>query len=151
MTVLRSEAAAWQAEGVVSSLWLETFSTMNTIRLALVLCVFLTGCCVSKTLLSGNGNVPTGTVGGTVEITACSPTEKEVANQLAKLSDWYRSHWDACATNSDPAACRVELNHAYRQQQKLLLDVLAAMNGQPKAEQQKLLHQMQLKPPRIPK
>jgi len=63
------------------------------------------------------------------------------------LPYWYRSHWYACATNSDPAACRVELNRACRQQQKLLLDVLAAMNGQARAEQKKLLHQMQLKPP----
>ena len=118
-------------------------------KIPLVICLMLTGCCVSKTLLSGNGNIPTGTVGGTVEITACSPTEKEVANQLAELSDWYRSHWDACATNADPAACRSDLNRAYRQQQKLLLDVLAAMNGKPKAEQKNLLRQMQLKAPPV--
>jgi hypothetical protein len=41
----------------------------------------------------------------------------------------------------------LNLSQTYQEQQKLLLDVLAAMNGQPKAEQKKLLHQMQLKPP----
>ena len=109
----------------------------------LAACVALTGCCVSKTLLSGNGNIPTGTVGGTIEITACSPTEKEVADQLAELSDWYRAHWDACATNSDPAGCRADLSKSYQEQQKLLLSVLAEMNGKSKAEQKKLLRQLQ--------
>ena len=77
--------------------------------------------------------------------------EKEVANQLAELSDWYRSHWDACGTNSDPAACRADLSKGYQEQQKLLLDVLAAMNGKPEAEQKRLLEQLQLKPMALPK
>jgi len=40
---------------------------MSSVRFLLVACLCLTGCCVSKTLLSGNGNVPTGTVGGTTK------------------------------------------------------------------------------------
>jgi len=121
---------------------------MNTIRFALVLCVFLTGCCISKTLLSGKGNVPTGTVGGTIEITACVPMEKEVAKQLAELSDWYRTHWDACGTNSDPSACRAGLTAAYQDQQKLLMAVLAEMNGKSK-DQQKILYQRMLLDPQL--
>jgi hypothetical protein len=46
------------------------------------------------------------------------------------------SNWDACGTNSDPVACRTDLSKAYQEQQKMLLDVLAAMNGRPKAEQE---------------
>ena len=53
-------------------------------------------------------------------------------------------HWDNCGTNSDPAACRADLSKAYQEQQKMLLDVLAAMNGQPKAEQKKMYQQMHL-------
>jgi cytochrome b561 len=41
-------------------------------------------------------------------------------------------------------ACRAELSKAYQEQQKLLLGVLAAMNGQPKAEQKKMYQQMRL-------
>jgi len=51
---------------------------------------------------------------------------------------------DNCGTNSDPAACRAEPSKAYQEQQKMLLDVLAAMNGQPKAEQKKMYQQMRL-------
>jgi len=40
--------------------------------------------------------------------------------------------------------CRAELSKAYQEQQKMLLDVLAAMNGQPKAEQKKMYQQMRL-------
>jgi len=126
-------------------------ATMKITCLLLALCLFLTGCCTTKTVFSANGNIPTGTVGGTVEITACTPMEKEVANQLAQLSEWYRGHWDDCGTNSNPATCRAEVSKAYQEQQKLLLDVLAAMNGQPEAEQKKLLRQTQLKAPPLPK
>ncbi len=106
--------------------------------------VLLTGCCATKTVFSANGNVATGNVGGTVEVTACTPMEKEVARQLDQLSEWYRAHWDACGTNSAPAACRAEVSKAYQEQQKLLLDVLAAMNGKPKSEQVKMYQQMRL-------
>ncbi len=108
------------------------------------LSVLLTGCCTTKTVFSANGNAATGNFGGTVEITACTPMEKEVADQLGQLSEWYRAHWDACGTNSDPAACRAELSKGYQEQQKMLLDVLAAMNGKPKSEQAKLYQQMRL-------
>ena len=40
---------------------------MKRIQFSVFLCLCLTECCVSKTLLSGNGNVPTGTVGGTTK------------------------------------------------------------------------------------
>jgi len=69
---------------------------------------------------------------------------KEVASQLAQLSEWYRAHWDACGTNSNPAACRAELSKGYEEQQKFLLDALVAMNGKPKAEQKKMYRQMRL-------
>ena len=75
--------------------------------------------------------------------------EKEVADQLGQLSAWYRAHWDACATNSNPVECRSELSKSYQEQQKLLLDVLAAMNGKPKAEQKKMLQQMRLNNPTL--
>ncbi len=116
-----------------------------------MLSLLLAGCCTTKTMLSADGNAATGIVGGSVEITACTPMEKEVAKQLAQLSDWYRAHWDACGTNSDPAACRAELSKAYQEQQKLLLDVLAAMNGKPKAQQKQMLQQMRLTAPPLPK
>jgi hypothetical protein len=109
-----------------------------------VLFVLLTGCCATKTVFSADGNVPTGTVSGTISISACTPMEKEVASEMARLSDWYRVHWDNCGTNSDPTTCRGELSKAYQEQQKMLLDVLAAMNGQPKAEQKKMYQQMRL-------
>jgi hypothetical protein len=51
---------------------------------------------------------------------------------------------DACGTNSDPAACRGELPKAYQEQQKMLLDVLAAMNGQPRSGQKKMDQQPRL-------
>jgi hypothetical protein len=117
--------------------------------LILVSSLILAGCCTSKTILSANGNVPSGNVGGTIEVDACTPMEKEVADQLGRLSDWYRAHWDACATNTNPVECRGELSKSYQEQQKLLLDVLAAMNGKPKAEQKKLLQQMRLKNPTL--
>jgi hypothetical protein len=94
------------------------------------------GCCTTKTLVSADGNAATGVVGGSIEVTACTPMEKEVASQLAQLSDWYRAHWDGCGTNSDAAACRAEVSKAYQEQQQLLLNVLASMNGKPKAEQE---------------
>ena len=111
--------------------------------------LFVAGCCTTKTVLSANGNAATGVVGGSIEVNACTPMEKEVANQLAELSGWYRTHWDSCGTNSDPAACRADVSKAYQEQQKLLLDVLAAMNGKPKAEQQKIYQQMRLKNPTL--
>lgn len=86
----------------------------------------------------------TGIVGGSVEVTACTPMEKEVASELAQLSEWYRGHWDNCGTNSDPAACRAKLSKAYQEQQAMLLKVLAEMNGQPKSEQKKMYQQMRL-------
>src|SRR5215472_12763744 len=88
-----------------------------------LICLFLTDCCTTKTVLSANGDVKTGVMGGTVAVKACTTMEKEVANQLAQLSDWYRTQWDSCGTNSDAAACRVELSKGYQEQQKLLLDV----------------------------
>jgi len=109
-----------------------------------VLSGLLAGCCTTKTVFSANGNVATGIVGGTVEVTACTPMEKEVASQLALLSEWYRTHWDACGTDSNSTACRTELSKAYQEQQNLLLDVLAAMNGKPKAEQVKMYQQLRL-------
>jgi hypothetical protein len=66
-------------------------------------------------------------------------------------SEWYRAHWDACGTNSNPGECRAELSRAYQEQQKLLLDVLAAMNGKPKAQQKQMLQQMRLTAPPLPK
>ena len=114
-----------------------------------VLSLLLTGCCTTKTVISANGNVPSGNVGGTVEVTACTPMEKEVAKQLGQLSDWYRAHWDACATNSNPVECRTELSKGYQEQQKLLLDVLAAMNGKPKAEQKMIYQQVRVKNPTL--
>jgi hypothetical protein len=117
--------------------------------LAGILILFLTSCCTTKTVLSANGDVKTGVVGGSVAVTACTPMEKEVANQLAQLSDWYRMHWDGCGTNADPAACRVELSKGYQEQQKLLLDVLASMNGKPKTEQEQIYRQMQLQHPTL--
>ena len=115
----------------------------------LVSSLFLTGCCTTKTVLSANGDVKSGLVGGSVAITACTPMEKEVANQLAQLSDWYRTHWDSCGTNSDPASCRADLAKAYQEQQQSLLDVLASMNGKPNAEQEQIYRQMQLKKPTL--
>ncbi len=111
---------------------------------ALILCQFVTGCCMTKTVFSADGNVATGVVGGQIELTACTPMEKQVAAQLGQLSDWYRTNWEECGTNSNPAACRSEVSKAYQEQQKLLLDVLAAMNGKPKSEQVKLYEQMRL-------
>ncbi len=116
-----------------------------------MLSLLLAGCCTTKTMLSADGNAATGIVGGSVEITACTPMEKEVASQLAMLSDWYRAHWDACGTNSNPGECRAELSKAYQEQQKLLLDVLAAMNGKPKAQQKQMLQQMRLTAPPLAK
>jgi hypothetical protein len=112
-----------------------------------LVCLFLTGCCTTKTVLSANGDVKSGLVGGSVAVTACTPMEKEVANQLAELSDWYRTRWDGCGTNSDPAACRADLSKAYQEQQQSLLDVLASMNGKPKAEQEQIYRRLQLKNP----
>jgi len=94
-----------------------------------------------------NGNPTTGTVGGTVEVVACTPMENETAEQLGQLSDWfraYRARWGACGTNSNPAECRAKLSKGYQGQQKALLDVLAAMNGKPKVERKKILHRMRL-------
>ena len=58
--------------------------------------------------------------------------------QLAQLSDPYRGHWDNCSTNSNATACRAELPNPDQEQQKMLLEMLVAMNAQPKAEQKKL-------------
>jgi hypothetical protein len=98
---------------------------------------------------SANGDVKSGLVGGSVAVTACTPMEKEVANQLAQLSDWYRTHWDSCGTNSDPAICRADLAKAYQEQQQSLLDVLASMNGKSNAEQEQIYRQMQLNKPTL--
>ncbi|HUA67233.1 MAG TPA: hypothetical protein VMA13_01685 [Candidatus Saccharimonadales bacterium] len=111
--------------------------------------LLLSGCCTTKTVISADGNTATGVVGGSIAVTACTPMEKEVANELAQLSDWYRTHWDNCSTNSDPAACRADISKAYQEQQKLLLDVLASMNGRPKAEQEQIYRQMHLKNPTL--
>lgn len=111
--------------------------------------LFMTGCCTTKTVLSADGNAATGVVGGSIEVIACTPMEKEVASQLAQLSDWYRAHWDGCSTNSDPAGCRAEVSKAYQEQQQLLLDVLASMNGKSKAEQEHIYQQMRLKNPTL--
>jgi len=116
-----------------------------------ILLALLSGCCTTRTLVSANGNVGTGDVGGILEVTACTPMEKEVANQLGRLSEWYRAHWDACGTNSNPGECRAELSRAYQEQQKLLLDVLAAMNGKPKTQQKQMLQQLRLTAPPLPK
>ena len=75
----------------------------------------------------------------------------DVAQRRRPVSEWYRAHWDACGTNANPGECRAELSKAYREQQKLLLDVLAAMNGKPKAQQKQMLQQMRLTVPPLPK
>jgi len=63
---------------------------------------------------------------------------------MAELSDWYRAHWDGCATNSDPAACSSPIGFLLQPSAFSLRNVLAAMNGQPKSEQKKMYQQMRL-------
>ena len=46
-----------------------------------ILLALLSGCCTTRTLVSANGNVGTGDVGGILEVTACTPMEKEVADR----------------------------------------------------------------------
>jgi hypothetical protein len=103
------------------------------------------GCfCITKAVLSGNGNVNTGVVGGRIDVTACTPLEKEVANQLKVTSDWYRVQWEHCATNPNPVDCRTQLAAAYKEQKQMLLDILDKMKGKPKEEQKALYEQMLL-------
>ena len=115
---------------------------LATIILSFLLFAVLSGCCITKTLLSGNGNVNTGVVGGELSIEACTPMEKEVANQLKILSDWYRVQWDKCASDPNPATCREGLTKPYNEQKQLLLDLLAAMRGKSESEQRTMYENM---------
>jgi hypothetical protein len=105
----------------------------------------LSGCCTTKLVFSGDGNVTTGAVGGSVEVIACTPMEKEVANQINILSDWYRVEWRNCATNQNPTTCRTDVSKAYQEQKKTCLDLLAAMKGKQHDEQKALYENMLLK------
>lgn len=113
---------------------------MNKYRLILTAlgCQAIVGCCTTKVVFSGNGNINTGVVGGSIEVEACTPMEKEVANQLNILSDWYRVNWAECGKSSDPASCRSSVSKAYLEQKQTLLDLLASMKGKSEAEQKSM-------------
>src|SRR5437016_81497 len=66
----------------------------------------LCSCCVDHLVFSGNGNVNSGVIGASIDLKACSPVEKSVADQLQKASDWYRLEWENCARDAHPAGCR---------------------------------------------
>lgn len=110
----------------------------------LIAALALSGCCVNKVVLSGNGNVESGTVGGTVEIEFCTAVEELVVNQLRLASEAYRVQWEQCATSPDPKGCRAAALESYQEQTKVLLALLASMKGKPEGDQQKLLERMLL-------
>jgi hypothetical protein len=104
----------------------------------------LSGCCVNKVVLSGNGNVESGTVGGTVEVEFCTALEEEVVNQLRLVSEAYRVQWEQCAVSPDPKGCRATALESYQAQTKVLQALLASMKGKPEGEQKRLLEGMLL-------
>jgi len=77
-------------------------------------------------------------VGGELSVEACTPMEKEVANQLKILSDWYRVQWEKCSSDTNPVACREAVTQAYNNQKQTLLDLLAAMRNKTESQQRKL-------------
>lgn len=100
--------------------------------------LLVSSCCTTKVVFSGNGNINTGVVGGSVEVVACTPMEKEVANQIKILSDWYRVNWAQCATTDSSTACRAEVSKAYKEQKQTLIDLLNSMKGKSDAEQESM-------------
>ncbi len=100
----------------------------------------LSGCCIDKVILSGNGNVQSGTIGATVEIEYCNALQAEVVDELLLVSETYRSHWEKCALTQDPPGCRKEVTEVYQTQMKELNAILASMKGRPEEEQRLILH-----------
>jgi hypothetical protein len=120
---------------------------MKQIALLLLVAAVLTlsGCCVNKLVLSGNGNVESGTVGGTVDIEFCTAVEEQVVNQLRLASETYRVQWEQCAPSPDPKGCRAAVLESYQEQVKILMGILAFMKGKTEQEQQRLFERMLMK------
>ena len=108
------------------------------ITLIFTIALALSGCCTTKFVLKGNGNTTTGTVGGSIEVTACTPMEKETAKQLEKNSDWYKEQLELCKSSDNPIQCRSEATEAYKVQQEALLDLLKELKDTPKENQETL-------------
>tara|TARA_R110002072_G_scaffold128623_10_gene266478 strand:- start:15669 stop:16103 length:435 start_codon:yes stop_codon:yes gene_type:complete len=105
----------------------------------IALALLLQGCCITKVVLRGDGNLATGTVGGEIQVEACTPMEKEVANQLSLLSDWYRLEFTNCKASGNPAECMKNLAESYTTQKDALLELLEAMKTVAPSKQRSML------------
>lgn len=106
----------------------------------IVLACCLSGCCVMSSVLSGKGNVNNGYIGPEMAIKACTPVEKDTANQLNILSNWYRKQWGKCFSDARIIKCRQALITSYNDQKKILLSLLEAMKGMPEHQQRQMYH-----------
>lgn len=113
---------------------------MAILGLALGHCVF--GCCTTNHMLSGNGNVKNGYIGPEMVIKVCTPVEKDTANQLNILSNWYREQWGKCFSDARIIKCRQALITSYNDQKKILLNLLEAMKGMPEYQQRQMYNGM---------
>lgn len=104
----------------------------------LMLVCSLSGCCQTRLIHAGNGDVNSGSVGRDMVFEVCTSTEKEMGNQLNVLSVWYRKQWQKCFSDTQIVNCRKDLIASYNAQKKFLLDILRAMKGKSKKEQQQL-------------
>jgi hypothetical protein len=105
----------------------------------------LSGCCVNKIILSGNGNVQSGTIGATIDIEYCNGLEEKVVDQLLLVSQTYHADWEKCAATQDPPGCRAEVTMVYEAQMKALQAILASMKGKPEEEQKAILDEARAK------
>lgn len=98
----------------------------------------MSGCCETKLILAGSGDVNTGSLGRDMAVHVCSSTEKKVAHQLNVLSGWYRKRWQKCFSDTQIVKCREALITSYNGQKKILLGVLKTMKGKSEKEQQQV-------------
>jgi hypothetical protein len=98
----------------------------------------MSGCCETKMILAGNGDVNSGSVGRDMAFKVCTLKEKDVANKLGALSGWYRKQWLQCFSDTKIVNCRRSLIKSYNKQKKILLDLLKDMKEKSKKEQQEL-------------
>lgn len=113
---------------------------MAILGLALGYCV--SGCCTTNDILSGNGNVTNGYIGPEMVIKVCTPVEKDTANQLNILSNWYREQWGQCFSDTRIIRCREASIKSYNDQKKILLNLLMTMKGMPEPQQRQMYNDM---------
>jgi hypothetical protein len=111
-------------------------SIMAMLGLALGYCV--SGCCTTSDILSGNGNVTNGYIGPEMVFKVCTPVEKDTANQLNILSNWYREQWGNCFSHASIIKCREASMKSYNDQKKILLNLLMAMKDMPENQQRRM-------------